>query len=122
MEPYLDVFLCRFHCELEVATADFPRRDSVDCRTAAVSRFLPSMDDCHLIDLGLDSMALDRHSAAIRRDRKTTENSSEHCTIQRNRRCCRGRNYCYFPKSCHHRQEKNCCRHQRDYRRYRERN
>jgi hypothetical protein len=65
MEPYLDVFLCRFHCEQEVAKADFPCRDSVDCRTAAVSRFRPSMDDRQLIDLGLNSMALDLHSAAI---------------------------------------------------------
>jgi hypothetical protein len=65
MEPYLNVFLCRLHCEEEVAKADFSCRDSGDCRTAAVSHFRLSVDDRQLIDLGLNSMALDLHSAAI---------------------------------------------------------
>ena len=122
MEPYLNVFLCRLHCEREVARADFPRRDSVDCRMATVSRFLPSMNERHLIDLALGSMALDRHSAAICRDRRTMENFSEHCTIERNCCCSRGINYCCSPKSCHHRHEKNCSRPRRNYLRRREKN
>jgi hypothetical protein len=89
MEPYPDGFLCRPHCEREVARADFPYRGSVDCRTATASRFLPSMDDRQLIDLGLDSMALDRHSVAFRRYPRTTENFSEHYTIPGNYYCSR---------------------------------
>jgi hypothetical protein len=36
------------------------------------------MDDRRLIDLWLDSMALDRYSAATGRDQRTMENCSEH--------------------------------------------
>jgi hypothetical protein len=70
----------------------------VDCRKATVLPFLPLMDDRCLIDLALDSMALDRHSAAIRQDRRTTENRSQHC-IERNCHCSREKNYCCCRKN-----------------------
>ena len=122
MDPYRDGFLWRLHYEREVARADFQCHESVDCWMATALRFLPLMDDRQLIDLGLDLMALDRHSAAFRQDRRTTENFSEHCKGQKNCRRFHGKKYCCRPKRCHHCQEKNCCQHQTDHRRRRQKN
>jgi hypothetical protein len=76
------------------------------------------MDDRRLIDFGLCSMALDRHSAASRPDRRTMENLSGRY-IGRNCGCFRWKNYCCSPKSWRHYREKDCCRPRTNYLRHR---
>src|SRR4029453_19146179 len=117
MLHYLNASRFDLDREGKVANPAFPSRDSTDCRTATVSRFLPSMSDHQPLDLGLDSMAVDRHLVATRQGRKTMENRSPHCTIEKNCRRFRVEKYCYHcRKSSRFHHGKNYFRLPRSYR------